>query len=87
MKWVVEFELKAAKAFEKLDKAVQRRIGAEIDRLAGLDNPKQYAKPLRGSLSDLCRFRVGDYRVICQIENAMLKILVVKVAHRRDVYK
>ena len=56
--------------------------------MASLDDPRQLGTPLRGTqFEDLWRFRVGDYRIIARVEHARLIILVLAVAHRRDVYR
>lgn len=57
------------------------------NRVAKREMPQVIAKKLSGAYEDRTRFRVGDYRVICQIENHLLLILVVEVAHRREVYR
>ena len=83
--YVVEFLPSAARAFAKLDRAVQRRLGHRIDRLAH-DPRAGDVRKLRGE-EDVWRLRVGDYRVLYRIEDDRLLILVVRIAHRRDVYR
>jgi mRNA interferase RelE/StbE len=56
------------------------------DRVAQRESPQAIAKQLSGPYEDRIRYRVGDYRVICQIRDNLLLILVVAVAHRREVY-
>jgi mRNA interferase RelE/StbE len=80
----VEFLPSAARAVAKLDRAVQRRVARRIDRLA--TDPYADAAKLRGA-DDVWRVRVGDYRVLYAIEDERLVVLVIKVAHRRDVYR
>jgi mRNA interferase RelE/StbE len=80
----VEFLPSAAKALAKLDRAVQRRVAQRIDRLA-LD-PRVDAARLRGA-DDVWRVRVGDHRVLYRIENDRLLVLVIRIGHRRDVYR
>jgi mRNA interferase RelE/StbE len=83
--YAVEFLPSAARAFAKLDRAVQRRLAQRIDRLAR--EPRQGdVRMLRGA-DDVWRLRVGDYRVLYRIEDDRLVILVVKIGHRRDVYR
>lgn len=84
--WTVNFSTKAAKLFDKLDKPIQRQIGAEIDKILASDNPRQSGKALTGELSGLWRYRAGDYRIVCEIQDKVLMILVVRVAHRKDIY-
>lgn len=87
MAWKVEVSEAAVKALRKLDKQVARRIKNELDEIAQLDDPRSRGKALVGNLAGLWRYRVGDYRVVCDIEDGVLVILVVDVAHRREVYR
>ena len=84
--WTLNFSAKAAKLFNKLDKPIQRQLAAEIDKILALDNPRQLGKALTGELSGLWRDRAGDYRIVCEIQDTVLMILVVRVAHRKDIY-
>ncbi|HCY39103.1 MAG: type II toxin-antitoxin system RelE/ParE family toxin [Rickettsiaceae bacterium] len=84
--WTLNFSAKAAKLFNKLDKPIQRQLAAEIDKILALDNPRQLGKALTGELSGLWRYRAGDYRIVCEIQDTVLMILVVRVAHRKDIY-
>ncbi|MFA5920245.1 MAG: type II toxin-antitoxin system RelE/ParE family toxin [Methylococcaceae bacterium] len=56
-------------------------------RLASLDDPRQLGKALQGQYAGYWRYRVGDYRLICHLENEELIILVVEIGHRKDVYR
>lgn len=80
----VEFLPSAARALAKLEPAVQRRIAQRIDRLAV--DPRVDATKLRGA-HDVWRARVGDYRILYAIEDERLVVLVIKIGHRRDVYR
>ena len=84
--WTLNFSAKAAKLFNKLDKPIQRQLAAEIDKILSLDDPRQLGKALTGELSGLWRYRAGDYRIVCEIQDTVLMILVVRVAHRKDIY-
>ncbi len=67
---------------------VERRIRSFMaDRVAMLEKPLVTAKSLSGRYESLLRYRVGDYRVVCEIHDRVLVILVVAVAHRREVYR
>nr|WP_284047707.1 type II toxin-antitoxin system RelE/ParE family toxin [Halomonas gemina] len=78
----------AAKSFKKIDPQQRRRIRAYLEeRVVSLDHPRQLGNPLRGELTEFWRYRVGDYRVICQVQDDRLVILVVRAAHRKDVYE
>ena len=89
MAWRIEFEDAALKELAKLDKPVARRILAFLrERVAVLDDPRSVGEALKGSrLGDFWKYRVGDYRVIAHIEGAALRILVLKVGNRREVYR
>jgi mRNA interferase RelE/StbE len=82
--YAVEILPSAAHAVAKLDRAIQRRIARRIDRLA--EDPRGDAVKLRGA-DDIWRVRVGDDRILYAIEDERLVVLVVKVGHRRDVYR
>jgi mRNA interferase RelE/StbE len=68
-----------------MSNAAWRRLRNE--RLAPLDDPRSTGKALTGPLGGLWRYRIGDYRVICSIEDAILRILVVEAGHREDIYR
>ncbi|MCC6618935.1 MAG: type II toxin-antitoxin system RelE/ParE family toxin [Chloroflexi bacterium] len=82
--YAVEFLPAAARALARLDRTVQRRIGRRIDALAR--DPRSGAMKLRGA-DDVWRARVGDYRILYVVGDERLTILVVKIGHRRDVYR
>lgn len=84
----VQLEKKALKQLRKLDAINQRNIATFIDtHLQGTHAPRQHGKALTGHLKGLWRYRVGDYRIICDIKDDELIILAITIAHRRDVYK
>lgn len=89
MAWRIEFEDSAMKELVKLDKQVARRILAFLrERLAVLDDPRSVGEALKGSkLGEFWKYRVGDYRIITNIEDGVMRILVLKVGNRREVYK
>ena len=73
--------------FKKLDRYTQRMIKAWIDKnLIGCTYPRQYEKGLTANRSSQWRYRIGDYRLICEIQDNELIILALSVGHRRDVY-
>jgi mRNA interferase RelE/StbE len=80
----IELLPSAARALAKLEPATRRRIGRRIDRLAS--DPRTDAVKLRGA-DNVWRVRVGDYRVLYVIEDRRLIVVVVRIAHRRDVYR
>ena len=88
MSYKVEFSETASKQYTKLDKFTQKLIAAYINKnLNGTDNPRRVGKPLKGSLRGLWRYETGDYRLVCDIRDNALLILVVKMGHRREVYR
>lgn len=86
--WTVEFDDRARRELRKLSQETQQTILSYLrQRVAGSPDPRQFGKPLRMNLAGLWRYRVGDYRLICRIEENRLVVLVLKVGHRRDVYE
>ena len=86
--WKVKFLPSATKQFEKLDKSVCRMINTYIqNRLATPENPRRFGKSLTDNLKGFWRYRIGDYRLVCKIEDEQVLILVVRVDHRKDVYE
>ncbi|MBA2264732.1 MAG: type II toxin-antitoxin system RelE/ParE family toxin [Chloroflexi bacterium] len=82
--YAVEFLPSAARVLSKLEPPVRRRIVRRIDRLA--EDPRGDAVKLRGA-DDVWRARAGDYRILYQVEDDRLRILVIRIGHRRDVYR
>lgn len=87
--WRIEFEGAALKELAKLEKQVARRIlGFLRERVAVLDDPRSVGEALKGSrLGEFWKYRVGDYRIITNIEDGVMRILVLKIGNRRDVYR
>lgn len=88
MQWTVRLSETALKTLEKVNKPEQLRIRQFIkDTLANFDNPRAISKALQGNLKGLWRYRVGNYRLVCQIYNSELIIMVLEIGHRKDIYK
>lgn len=87
--WKVEVAAEAKRDLEKLDPQVMRRIERFLyERVARLDNPRSIGQALQGEkFGELWRYRVGDWRIICQIQDAKLVVLALRVGHRREVYE
>lgn len=87
--WRIEFEDAALKELSKLDKPVAKRILVFLrERVAVLDDPRSIGEALKGSkLGEFWKYRVGDYRIITNIEDGVMRILVLKVGNRREVYR
>jgi len=87
MPWRIEFSRRAQREFDSLDKTVQKRIENFTDRISKLDDPKMRGEMLQGPLAGLWKYRIGDYRLICQIIDNILTVLVIDIGHRREIYK
>ncbi len=89
MAWKIEIDAKAEKELGKLDKAVAKRITKFLrERVAVLDDPRSIGEALVGPrLGDRWKYRVGDYRIIADIQDDVLVVYVVKVGNRREVYR
>lgn len=88
MPWTLELSATAVKQLRKLDRPVVERVLDYLQtHIAPLDDPRSVGKALKGSVfGAFWRYRVGDYRIICHIEDSKLCVLVVEVGHRREVY-
>lgn len=88
MAWRIEFVPAAVKELKKLGKTEAGRIISTLEtRIAVLEDPRSLGSALTGELGGLWRWRIGDYRVVARIEDEHLLILVVRVGHRREVYR
>jgi len=83
----IEFDRDALADLQRLDRVVQKRILRYLrKRIAPADDPRQFGKPLRKELYGLWRYRLGDYRIVCQIREQVMVVLVVRIAHRSRAY-
>ena len=88
MAWTINYADTAKGQLRKLDRQVARRIVDFMDeRVAVLENPRVTGKALTGPLGSFWRYRVGDCRVICDIQDGALRVLVVQVGNRREIYR
>lgn len=89
MAWTVELSTQAQKNLRALDGQVARRVLSFLDeRVSTLEDPRSIGEALQGSrLGNLWKYRVGDYRLICDLRDETLRVLVVKVGNRREVYR
>ena len=85
--WSYELTEKAEREFSKLDKSIQKQITNYFDSIVKTPNPRSKGSSLKGNLRSYWRYRVGDYRILCQFKEDVLIIHVVKIAHRRAVYQ
>lgn len=88
MAWRVEVERAAAREIDELGRAEAQRVLKFLRRVSKLDDPRSIGEALRGArLGALWKYRVGDYRIIADIQDDVLVVLVVRVGHRREVYR
>ena len=88
MTWLIEYSDTAKNQLRKLDKPTAKRILDYMDkRVAPNDDPRSAGKALVGPLGGLWRYRVGDFRVVCEIQDGALCVLVVRLGNRKDIYK
>lgn len=87
MAWTIDYTASALGQLRKLDRPTARRIVDYMyERIAGMSNPRSPGKALTSPLGGLWRYRVGDFRVICEIQDGALRVLVVQLGNRREVY-
>lgn len=86
MSWEVELSPDAAKWLRKADPQIARRIRAALRAVTTLDSPRGRGKALTGGLSGLWRYRIGDYRIVCDLQDARLVVLVIEIDHRSGIY-
>jgi mRNA interferase RelE/StbE len=85
----IEFDPEAVKDLRKLDRPVQQRlVGFLKQRVAKLDNPRDLGEALAGAkLGNYWKYRVGDWRIICAIEDRRIVVRVLRIGNRREVYR
>ncbi len=88
MLWVYRLDARALKELGRLDRQTQKQIFSYCDkRLSGAIDPRSFGHALTGHYRGLWRYRVGDYRLICEIKDREFVILVIAVGHRREIYR
>lgn len=88
MVWKINYLKSIQKEVRKIDKNTQKKIREHIEKkIAKLENPRDIGKPLKGNFGELWRYRIGDYRIICEIKDEEISILVIHIGHRKNVYK
>jgi mRNA interferase RelE/StbE len=88
MAWKIDLAPTALKQLDKLDKPVAQRILKFLhERVQQLDDPRKIGAGLQGTLSEFWKYRAGDYRLICSLEKDRLVVLVLRIGHRKEVYK
>ncbi len=85
--WKIEWDDRARKELRKLDKQTQKDILSYLRiRIATAESPRRFGKALVGNKVGLWRYRIKDYRLICNIENDCLVVLVLRASHRKNIY-
>lgn len=88
MAWTINWEEKAFKELKKLDHSIQKKILKFLnERIANLENPRAFGKPLSYDKVGLWRYRVEDFRIVCRMDDDSVVILVVQAGHRKEVYE
>lgn len=86
--WRLEFSKRADKQLSKMDPGVRRVIVSWLlKNIDGCDDPRAHGKGLTSNRSGEWRYRIGDYRVLCDIQDDKLVVLAIEIGHRREVYK
>lgn len=86
--WKLHFSKRADKQLSKMDAGVRRVIVAWLlKNIDGCDNPRVHGKGLVANKSGIWRYRVGDYRILCEIKDDELVVLAIEIGHRRDIYE
>lgn len=86
MGWRIEFATSAEKQLRKLGPDAAKRITAYLSERV-VENPRALGGALKGPLGDLWRYRMGDHRILCDLQDEVLRVLVVRVGDRKDVYR
>lgn len=88
MAWKIEFTPEAEACLSKLGTAEAKRVLKFLhDRLQKRKNPRDIGEPLKGNLRDYWRYRVGNYRIICRLEDNAVTVFIIHIGHRSEVYK
>ena len=88
MAWTIDYSSDARRTLRKLDRQNAKRIVDFLDyRVAESDSPRSLGESLSGPLSGYWKYRVGDFRLICDIQDGKLVVLVVEIGHRREIYR
>ena len=86
MSWTVELTVDAARVLQKMDPQTARRIRKALSAIETLEDPRLRGKALTGPLRGLWRYRIGDYRVVCDLIDDRLVVLVIEIDHRSSIY-
>lgn len=89
MRFVFRYTERARRDLQQLDRKIAQRIVRKVRLLSSTENPLVFAAPLQGDFVRLYRFRIGDYRIIVKVtkEGAIMILLILRIGHRRDIYR
>lgn len=87
MTWRIELDEDARKTLKKLDKSIARQITQKLREISALNDPTDMGKPLRANRKGFWAYRVGNYRVICEIQRQQIVVLVLEISHRSEAYR
>lgn len=88
MAWIIRISNIAERQLRKLDRQVQERILDWLaERIEGCKDPRHFGEPLKGDRAGFWRYRIGDYRIICDIQDRQVVVLVLTIGHRKEIYK
>lgn len=88
MSWDYSISERALKQLKKLDKQAAKQILDYLDeRISRTEDPRQQGKQLKGELNNVWRYRSGNYRILCQLQNEVFIVLVLEAGHRKNIYK
>jgi mRNA interferase RelE/StbE len=86
--WTLEFARSALKDLRSIDRPTQQRIRTFLEeRIATLQDPRSAGNPLKGERCEYWRYRIGNYRVICELQDERIVILVLRIDHRKAIYQ
>ena len=86
--WRLEFSKRADKQLSKMDPGIRRVVLAWLlKNVDGCEDPRVHGKGLTANRSGKWRYRVGDYRILCEIKDEELVVLAIEIGHRRDIYQ
>lgn len=87
MAWTIKYTKTFQKEVRKLDHPIQKKVKSFFDDLEPTENPRSKGKALTQNLSGLWRYRIEDFRIICEIQDEELVVLTLKIGHRSKIYR
>ena len=86
--WTINYLRSVLKEAKKLDPEIREKIRKYLEqRVSIMEDPRQLGETLKGKLAELWRYRVGDYRIICELRDHELVVIVIRIGHRKNVYR